>query len=95
MAEIVLGTISVGGVGPLQSLTVHVTGHPVPQETLTAFDALVHACQKGDVLGNDGPFLLRCAAELLKRFAPPTAKELLAKADAEEAALKLAGVRRD
>lgn len=57
-------------------------------ETLImAAPGLLEACKVGDFIGNQGPFLLRCAAELVENFAPHTAKELRRKADMEEAAI--------
>ena len=48
---------------------------------------LLAACRLGDGLGNEGPYLLEYAADLLEPFAPPTANELRRKARAEAEAI--------
>ena len=54
---------------------------------IAAAPKLLSACLMGDILGNNGPFLLRHVAELIERFAPASASELRRKADAEEEAI--------
>lgn len=50
-------------------------------------DALLAACELGDVLGADGPALLEYAAAVIERVSANTAWELRRKAKAERAAI--------
>lgn len=68
----------------------------MPQERIAWLGSRLSDCRKalnhGDILGNDGPFLLRYAASLISSITKieglSTVRELQEKAASEEAALK-------